>query len=491
MVSASSAFSSSTVSVTASFATMTTHSIVKVAFLVMIVFCLVSTGGQLVRQYDGTDALSHQDVDPLVLLPGRRVHGQLRLMSPEVATVVDEPQQRNMAHDDDTDDDDDDDDDNDNDNNDDDDKDDDDKDDDNGNNDDDDNDDSEGKERQDEENVEGEEDQEDDEPESNEDVPANPPTSNKDVTTNPPNSKPKQIPTRAPTFVYTLPPGSNRTNLSISLPSSEWLEDIDTYTQVLGCGGLKCAFHSITGKHGYLVTLKNERELQQAKSAVDMAEYFAATYGIRHTVLARPITTDKIMKRNITIREIPHHKVLVSRLGTRLGRMKQNIVRRKGRRKDRKLHHGEIFIMPIDLYSAENILFKCTDEQSRAAFTMAGNLQPNKDIDPAVFAETLESDLNRTIQMMESPEAACLSKDFQLVIDTTTGGIIHIDIDRCFHGKRTLFWDKPCQKTLHSLTKVIIDRVTYGDHHPNTAKKPAGQESQQLHLRTGKRAAPK
>ena len=117
----------------------------------MIVFCLVSTGGQLVRQYDGTDALSHQDVDPLVLLPGRRVHGQLRLMSPEVATVVDEPQQRNMAHDDDTDDDDDDDDDNDNDNNDDDDKDDDDKDDDNGNNDDDDNDDSEGKERQDEE----------------------------------------------------------------------------------------------------------------------------------------------------------------------------------------------------------------------------------------------------------------------------------------------------------------------------------------------------
>ena len=317
----------------------------------------------------------------------------------------------------------------------------------------------------------------DDEPESNEDVPANPPTSNKDVPTNPPTSKPKQTPTRAPTFVYTLPPGSNRTNLSISLPSSEWLEDIDTYTQVLGCGGTKCAFHSITGKHGYLVTLKNERELQQAKSAVDMAEYFAATYGIRHTVLARPITTDKIMKRNITMQEILHHKVLVSRLETRLERMKQNVVRRrKGRHKDRKLHHGEIFIMPIELYSTENILFKCTDEQSRAAFTMAGNLQPNKDIDPVVFAETLQSDLNRTIQMMESPEAACLSKDFQLVIDTTTGGIIHIDIDRCFHGKRTLFWDKPCQKTLHSLTKVIIDRVTYGDHHPNTAKKSAGQE---------------
>ena len=128
-------------------------------------------------------------------------------------------------------------------------------------------------------------------------------------TASPPTTNPKQTRTQAPTFVYNLPPGSNATNLSISLPSSEWLEDIDTDTIVLGCGKFKCAFRSITGKHGYLVAILLPQDVASVKTAVDMAEYLAATYGIRHTVLARPITTDKRMKRSFSRETIPTNQL--------------------------------------------------------------------------------------------------------------------------------------------------------------------------------------
>jgi len=170
-------------------------------------------------------------------------------------------------------------------------------------------------------------------------------------TASPPTTNPKQTRTQAPTFVYTLPPGSNTTNLSISLPSSEWLEDIDTYTNVLGCGAYKCAFRSITGKHGYLVAILLPQEVASAKTAVDMAEYFAATFGIRHTVLARPITTDKRMNRNVSQKTIPNltndvlkgnkgvYKALASRLRRGKGGLKErghNFKKQKQRKKHKK-----------------------------------------------------------------------------------------------------------------------------------------------------------
>jgi hypothetical protein len=272
-----------------------------------------------------------------------------------------------------------------------------------------------------------------DEPESTATATANVPTAS------PPTTNPKQTRTQAPTFVYNLPPGSNATNLSISLPSSEWLEDIDTDTNVLGCGKYKCAFRSITGKHGYLVATLLPQDVASVKTAVDMAEYLAATYGIRHTVLARPITTDKRMKRSFSRETIPTNQLTYELLASRLRRGKvdfkeirglgmkelKKLGRKELKKKDFKgidmrqinrSYKGEVVIMPIELYSTQNILFKCFNKQFLAAFEKARNLQPKKDMDPKAFREKLRSDLNRTIKMMESPEAACMSKDFQMVI---------------------------------------------------------------------------
>ena len=91
-------------------------------------------------------------------------------------------------------------------------------------------------------------------------------------------------------------------------PPSEWLDDIDTKSSILGCGVSKCAFHSRTsllksrtnpdhrGRYGYLVT-----ERRKVEDAFELAQELAKTFSIRHALLADPI---KIMDLDVQPTEL-------------------------------------------------------------------------------------------------------------------------------------------------------------------------------------------
>jgi len=229
------------------------------------------------------------------------------------------------------------------------------------------------------------------------------------------------------------------------LPSSEWVRDIDTKI-LLGCGAFKCAFPSRTTsrgddssssgsndpyrlRYGYLVT--NKFGLDYAERTFALAQELSETFAVKHTMLANPLA---------------------------FGEGEAN---------------KSFFVQPIKLYSKQSIIFMCNS-----------NLRPNYEplewakklqlhsalVDPIVFQERLQLDHNRTTEMMMySNHSQCLAQDFQLVIDSITGSIFHIDIDRCFQKIRKSFKIKPknvmnitdCMQELETITESMIARKKY------------------------------
>ena len=229
------------------------------------------------------------------------------------------------------------------------------------------------------------------------------------------------------------------------LPSSEWLEDIDTET-LLGCGAYKCAFPSRTTsrgndssssgsndpyrlRYGYLVT--NKFGLEKLERAFALAQELSETFAVKHTMLANPLA---------------------------FGEGEAN---------------KSFFVQPIKLYSKQSFIFKCNSNlrHNYEPLEWAKKLQLHSAlVDPIVFQERLQLDHNRTTEMMMySNHSQCLAQDFQLVIDSITGSIFHIDIDRCFQKIRKSFKIKPknvmnitdCMQELETITESMIARKKY------------------------------
>ena len=251
--------------------------------------------------------------------------------------------------------------------------------------------------------------------------------------------------------------GSGRTNASqYILPSLEWFDDIDTNSSVLGCGFYKCAFHSRTSRrdssnnpdrdrYGYIV--QNTIAQSGKKIGLDtedgtfaLAQELSETFSIRHTLLANPIT----VTTNQTFRG---HKT------KKRGSVVEEMVRAPG-----VIESGSIvFVQPIELYPKDSILFKCKTDLFFKAMRSVQALKSFSAIDPRAFEERLRSDLNKTIVMMDSERARCLSEDFQVVIDASTGSIIHIDMDRVLTTQvgHYNYWNEACMQKLENITEYM------------------------------------
>jgi len=222
------------------------------------------------------------------------------------------------------------------------------------------------------------------------------------------------------------------------LPSSEWLEDIDTDSYVLGCGNYKCAFHSRTSlrdsnsnndpdrdRYGYLVSIRIDLDIAERSFA--LAQKLSETFSIKHTLIANPL--------NVSIG--------------------------KTYRRD----HSFV-VQPIHLYPKDSINFRCVHFENKKNFESLRSFQYHSVfVNPKVYEERLRSDVNKTMEMMmDSNHSQCLSKDFQVAIDTITGSIVHIDIDRCFQeniGPLKPDTISKCMLMLENISKDIISRKKY------------------------------
>ena len=256
---------------------------------------------------------------------------------------------------------------------------------------------------------------------------------------------------------------NSSTSTTFRLPSSEWIDDIDTDT-VLGCGGFKCAFLSRTtkrgdvdnnrssssnspdpdrGRYGYLVA--GSGHYKNAERTFALAQKLSVQFSVKHTLAANPI---------------------------QLSSSSHNFV-----------------VQPIKLYSEGSYLFKCKQKYlGRKPLRVHSAL-----VDPILFQERLRYDYKKTMRMMtsNSTHSKCLAQDFQLVIDAITGSILHIDLDRCWQEfglnlKRHTIDVADCMQTLESIIERLIDRKNYvyynstttiddddddDDDHKNTTKK--------------------
>jgi len=226
---------------------------------------------------------------------------------------------------------------------------------------------------------------------------------------------------------------ANASNLFL-LPSSEWLEDIDTESSVLGCGVFKCAFHSRISlrdssssndperiRYGYLVS--DRIDIDIAERTFALAQKLSETFSIKHALLSNPIT---------------------------IGIVNAN-----------KNDHS-FFVQPIELYPKDSILFKCVSDVFKNNLISVKSFQSSALVDPKVFEERLRSEFHKTMEMMmDSNHSQCLSQDFQLVIDAITGSIVHVDIDRCFQTINRGGWGEACIQKLQNITAGMIARKKY------------------------------
>jgi len=275
--------------------------------------------------------------------------------------------------------------------------------------------------------------------------------------------------------------GSHNSSTSTStfrLPSSEWIDDIDTnYT--LGCGAFKCAFPSRTtkrgdddansssssssnrpdpdrGRYGYLVSGSNHY-LKTAERTFALAQNLSVQFSVKHTLAANPIQLTS--------------------------------------------SSGNFVVQPIKLYSESSCLSKCKDRWYNTK-RWADTLQVHSAlVDPILFQERLRYDHKKTMRMMmsNSTHSKCLAQDFQLAIDPITGSILQIDLDRCWRcHHREHPSDQPlppicswteknidvadCMQQLESIIERLIARKNYlyynstttiddDDDHQNTTQK--------------------
>ena len=228
--------------------------------------------------------------------------------------------------------------------------------------------------------------------------------------------------------------GANASS-AFPLPSSEWFEDIDN-SSLVGCGIWKCAYQSKRNRgYGYLLSrpfLADDKTL-----AFSLGRHLSDAFSIRHTLLANATVVNNTKRQ----------KLWVS-----IKRLKKN---------KRKLGHF-MAVQPIRLYPENSVLFKCTEGGYMEALEAVKNQTFSSALDPRAFEERLRGDLDKTKAMMSSRQAQCLTEDFQLVIEANTGGIMNIDLDRCFQEspKEKEFkdsrWNERCLKRLENTTEYMI-----------------------------------
>ena len=241
---------------------------------------------------------------------------------------------------------------------------------------------------------------------------------------------------------------NEQTRTKFLLPPSQWLTDIDMSSK-LTCGLRKCAFNSRASqrddnliRYGYLVSQEwegeyGERHFESLTNATEIARNLSEKFHIRHTLLGYPYMTES----NIT-------KELADELSQDQPRWRKNYTDTK-----------TIIIQPIELYSESTMLLKCRDLSFKGKLKKR-TLPKLSEVELQIFEEQLRSDLNQTLEMINSNEAPCLLNDFQVAIDPTTGRMYHIDFDRCFEKQKHV---GKCGKDLRKYTEYMIAQRRSGN----------------------------
>lgn len=180
--------------------------------------------------------------------------------------------------------------------------------------------------------------------------------------------------------------------------------------------------------------------------AVNLTEQFA----IRHTLLDYPYKVNFTVTKNISME-----------LNSHLRQPWNNRFK-----PDRPL-----YIQPIEVVPTGGILFKCVSFDLKKARKEVNNLQPFKNSERFLaFEERLRSDYNSTMRMMEA--FPCLRMDFQLIVNKYSGGITHLDFERCSQSNPDSYRDDSkwkCADTFEKFVDSIIS-IRRGHGRGNASK---------------------
>ena len=239
---------------------------------------------------------------------------------------------------------------------------------------------------------------------------------------------------------------------------------------VLSCGRKKCLFPvvdttikssndkvdpaatSTTGapSKGYLLSNGNAKQYERAFDAWRYSKYLEYHYGLRQTLLDRPVQIDipsDVAKS--------HLNVDFSDSG-RLGYQNST----------RQFVVGPAIVQPVQIVAEPWILVGCygryessVEKIERFVSTVRG--APVEVDAGEQFLANFAHDLNHTETILKESEVECLYHDFQLIIDAE-GHLVHIDLDRCLaqvrrndgKGKITAGDQRLCRDQMRSLLEM-------------------------------------
>jgi len=252
---------------------------------------------------------------------------------------------------------------------------------------------------------------------------------------------------------------------------NKWLEDISP-NHLLGCGATKCTFSSLTNPdyYGYLIMMEpvNFTLTKHLNRTYALAEKFSSKFSIHHGFLGPPQHLFLANSSCVVVVDAGNRTTIQNNCTewTKHFRGKGGKTPYPNRANQQRIHewfhspNTSLVVQPVGLYHKGSFVFKCRAVQTLIQFR-ASKAIFSETVHPQLFEERLRLDYNRTIQMMtKSAERKCLSGDFQLVIDATTGKITHIDWDRCFEKNNENWhpWNEQCEANLGEVVEYMIQR---------------------------------
>ena len=262
---------------------------------------------------------------------------------------------------------------------------------------------------------------------------------------------------------------TNENTLPFTGPVATFGDGLAAIGAVLSCGRKKCLFPVVdqstknndkvdpadtTGtstSKGYLISNGDAKQYQRAFDAWRYAKYLEHHYGLRQTLLDKPVQFDisADLAKN-------HLNVDFSGSG-RLGYKNST----------RQFEAGPAIAQPVQIVAQPWILVGCYGRYESSvkklerfvSKVMKGALA---EVDATAtnnhFLENFAHDLNQTDTILQESEVECLYHDFQLILDAE-GHLVHMDLDRCLaqvrrndgKGKITRADQRLCRDQMHSL----------------------------------------